>query len=124
MLDEGAAADAQEAAAITQYNNLLATNLANFTSSHTGVTAKIVNTTTAFQTVIDNPTAYGAANATCFDDDGSTCVWWNNYHPGLASKSLVAESSAENSPANFVFLTVQGLVAEEVADAFEGSFFK
>lgn len=131
MLDEGADADAQEAAIITEYNDLcklfplrfglwsskfwlldlvtacgfgttealhpltcwnwflVATNLANFTSVNTGVTAKLVNTTTAFQAVIDDPTTYGAANATCFDDDGTTCVWWNNYHPALASKSCL-----------------------------------
>lgn len=86
MLDEGADADAQEAAAITVYNNLLASNLATFTSSNSGVTAKIVNTTIPFQTAIDNPQAYGATNATCYDDDGTTCLWWNSYHPGLASE--------------------------------------
>lgn len=97
MLDEGAAADAQEAVAITQYNDLLAANLANFTATHSGVTAKLVNTTTAFQTVIDNPTAYGAANATCFDDDGVTCVWWNNYHPALASESPIGRTAVAKS---------------------------
>lgn len=87
MLDYGAETDAQEAVVIAQYSNLLAGNLDNFASSNAGVNAKLVNTTTPFQTVLDNPTAYGAANATCFDDDGTTCLWWNNYHPGLASKS-------------------------------------
>lgn len=86
MLDEGADADAQEAAAITEYNGLLASNLASFTASNTGVKANLVNTTIAFQTAIDNPQAYGAANATCYDDDGTTCLWWNNYHPALASE--------------------------------------
>lgn len=87
MLDYSADVRAEEATIIDEYNSLLASNLANFTASNTGVTADIINTTTAFQTVIDNPTAYGAANATCYDDDGTTCIWWNNYHPGLASKS-------------------------------------
>lgn len=64
----------------------VATKLANFTSTNSGITANLLNTTIPFQTVIDDPTAYGAANATCFDDDGTTCVWWNNYHPALASK--------------------------------------
>lgn len=68
------------------HKRTVATNLANFTSSNAGVTAKLINTTIPFQTVIDDPTAYGAANATCYDDDGTTCVWWNNYHPALASK--------------------------------------
>lgn len=86
MLDYGATVDAQEAAIIAEYNDLLASNLANFTATNDGVTAKLVNTTIPFQTAIDDPQAYGAANATCFDDDGTTCLWWNNYHPALASK--------------------------------------
>lgn len=86
MLEQGSEAGASEAVVITQYSTLLAKNLANFTSVNTGVTAKLVNTTTPFQTALDNPTAYGAANATCFDDDGTTCLWFNNYHPALASE--------------------------------------
>lgn len=89
MLDQGAAADAQEAAVIAEYNDLLASSLANFTSSNAGVTAKLVDTTTPFQTAIDDPQAYGAANATCYDDDGTSCLWWNNYHPGMASEYLI-----------------------------------
>lgn len=77
---------AEEAVVIAQYNALLASNLANFTAANTDVTANIINTTIPFQTAIDDPQAYGAANATCYDDDGTTCLWWNNYHPALASK--------------------------------------
>lgn len=86
MLEQGATAMAQEAASITQYNDLLASTVSNFSSSHSGVTAKVVDTVGPFETALDNPTAYGAANATCYDDDGTTCLWWNNYHPGQASK--------------------------------------
>lgn len=85
MLDYSDDVRAQEATVIAAYNTLLASNLATFTASNAGVTAGIVNTTTAFQAAIDDPQAYGAANATCYDDDGTTCLWWNNYHPGIAS---------------------------------------
>lgn len=86
MLDYGTTVDDEEAAIIKVYNDLLASNLANFTSTNAGVTAKLVDTTVPFQTAIDNPQAYGATNATCYSDDGTTCLWWNNYHPALASK--------------------------------------
>ncbi|KAF3765360.1 family 16 carbohydrate esterase, partial [Cryphonectria parasitica EP155] len=102
MLAYGADVDAEEAVIIDEYNNLLASNLANFTSTNAGVTAKIVNTTVSFQTAIDDPQAYGAANATCYDDDGTTCLWWNDYHPALA---------------------IHKLVAQQVAAAFQGIFF-
>lgn len=86
MLAYSADVQALEASIIAEYNGLLATNLQNFTTVNTGVTANIVNTTTPFQTVIDDPQAYGAPNATCYDDDGTTCIWYNDYHPGVASK--------------------------------------
>ncbi|KAI1266187.1 carbohydrate esterase family 16 protein [Xylariaceae sp. FL1019] len=94
MLDQGATDDAAEAAIITQYNDLLASNLASFTASNTGVVSELVDTTTPFQTAIDDPTAYGATDATCFNADGSTCLWYNNYHPGMAIHELVAEAIA------------------------------
>ncbi|KAI1332479.1 hypothetical protein F5Y16DRAFT_178744 [Xylariaceae sp. FL0255] len=94
MLASGATSDAEEAVVIEQYNDLLATNLASFEASNSGITAQLVNTTIPFQTAIDDPTAYGAANATCYDADGTTCLWWNNYHPGLAIQKLVAEEIA------------------------------
>lgn len=86
MLVNGEDAQAQEAVVIAQYNDLLASHLASFTSTNTGITAKLTSTTVPFQTALDNPTAYGAANSTCFDDDGTSCLWWNNYHPALESK--------------------------------------
>lgn len=92
----------QEGSIITEYNDMLASGLANFTSVNNGVTAKLIDTSVAFQTAIDDPTAYGAPNATCYNSDGTSCLWYNNYHPGIA---------------------INELVAEEIATAWEGSFF-
>lgn len=92
----------QEASIITAYNDMLASGLANFTSVNSGVTAKIIDTSIAFQTAIDDPTAYGAPNATCYNSDGVSCLWYNDYHPGVA---------------------INELVAEEIAAAWKGSFF-
>ncbi|PSR77922.1 hypothetical protein BD289DRAFT_444664 [Coniella lustricola] len=94
FLTEGADVDAQLVSAIDTYNAQLAVNLANFTASNAGIKANIVNTTTPFQTALDNPTAYGAANATCYDADGTTCLWYNDYHPGVAIHELVARAVA------------------------------
>ncbi|ROW17097.1 hypothetical protein VPNG_01397 [Cytospora leucostoma] len=93
---------AQEASIITEYNDALASGLANFSSVNSGVTAKLIDTSIPFQTAIDNPTAYGAPNATCYNSDGTSCLWYNDYHPGIA---------------------INKLVAEEIAAAWEGTFF-
>lgn len=79
---------AQEVEVITAYNARLARHLTHFAAAHEGVTARFVDTARAFQAAIDDPTAYGAANATCYADDGTSCLWWNDYHPGIASKSM------------------------------------
>ncbi|KAI0147715.1 hypothetical protein GGR57DRAFT_243062 [Xylariaceae sp. FL1272] len=94
MLAQGADTDAAEAAIITQYNDLLASSLASFTADNSGVVAELVDTTTPFQTAIDDPTAYGATDATCYNADGSTCLWFNDYHPGMAIHELVAQAVA------------------------------
>lgn len=41
--------------------------------------------------VLNNPHHYGYPNNTCIDADGTTCVWWNNYHPGLKYHGLQAD---------------------------------
>ena len=91
-----------EASVIAEYNDMLTSALTNFTSVNSGVTAQVIDTSIPFQTAIDDPTAYGAPNATCYDSDGTTCLWYNNYHPGIA---------------------INELVAEEIASTWEGSFF-
>jgi phospholipase/lecithinase/hemolysin len=102
MLEQSQAARDTEAAVIARYNQLLASSLAEFTSANAGVNAKIVDTTTPFMTAIKNPTAYGSPDATCYNADGKSCLWFNNYHPGYSINELVAQA---------------------VASAWKGSFF-
>ncbi|KAL2130376.1 hypothetical protein VTI74DRAFT_6538 [Chaetomium olivicolor] len=90
------------AAGIAKYNAAIATRLVSFKSKNSGVTAKIVDTQTPFNTALDKPTAYGAPNATCYNSDGTSCLWFNDYHPGIKINELVAKA---------------------VADAWKGSFF-
>lgn len=94
MLSQGTSATTAEAAVITKYNDLIATYLANFKSKNGGVTASIVDTQAPFNNALDNPTAYGAANATCYNSDGTTCLWFNDYHPGIAIHNLTAQAVA------------------------------
>ena len=41
--------------------------------------------------VLDNPTEYGFQDATCINEDGVSCVWWNDYHPSSKYHQLQAE---------------------------------
>jgi hypothetical protein len=91
-----------EDADIAKYNDLIAERLEAFEAANEGVTAKIVDTAPPFNTAIDDPKAYGAPDAVCFAADGNSCLWFNDYHPGIAINKLVAQA---------------------VADAFHGSFF-
>lgn len=77
---------------IKAYNAQLASRLATFKSSHSGVTAQLFDTTATFTTVLDNPTAYGAPDATCVNGDGTSCIWADTYHPGLVVHELLAEA--------------------------------
>lgn len=102
MLEQSAEAQQGGAAAIAKYNDAIATRLEAFTSQNGGVTAKVVDTTVPFNTALDHPTEYGSPDATCYNEDGTSCLWFNDYHPGVE---------------------INRLVAQAVADAWEGIFF-
>ncbi|OLN81329.1 putative endoglucanase type F 2 [Colletotrichum chlorophyti] len=95
MLANGANSNAQLAAAIKGYNDLIVSNLAAFKAKNSGVTSWIVDTTAAFDKAINNPTAYGAPDATCFNANGVSCLWFNDYHPGVQIQRLVGQAVAQ-----------------------------
>ena len=76
---------------ITEYNDALESNLAAFLSSNSDATGQLFDTSSYFWTALDDPTAYGATDATCMNTDGTTCLWYDDYHPGQAIHTLVAE---------------------------------
>lgn len=41
--------------------------------------------------VLDDPTAYGFPDATCINADGTSCIWWNDYHPSAKYHELQAD---------------------------------
>lgn len=114
MIAQGAESNKLLVAAIDQFNELLASNLESFTKANKGVTAKIVDTAVAFNTAIKDPESFGAPDATCYNEDGVSCVsfgppalaksrtlttflklWFNDYHPGVAIEKLVAAQVAK-----------------------------
>lgn len=88
---------------IETYNEALESNFATFKASYSGVSGQVFNTSDAFWTVLDNPTAYGAADSTCSNTDGTSCVWYDNYHPGQAIQKLVAEGLVSALSGTFSF---------------------
>ncbi|GKT49736.1 acetylesterase [Colletotrichum spaethianum] len=95
MIANGADSSGQLTAAIKQYNELVSSNLAAFKAKNAGITSWIVDTTPAFDKAINNPTAYGAPDATCYNADGVSCLWFNDYHPGVQIQKLVAQAVAQ-----------------------------
>ncbi|RDW77944.1 carbohydrate esterase family 16 protein [Coleophoma crateriformis] len=77
---------------ISTYNADLVTRLATFKSANTGVTGTVFNTSESFWTALDDPSAYNATDATCMNADGTTCLWYDTYHPGQAIQKLVAQN--------------------------------
>jgi phospholipase/lecithinase/hemolysin len=85
---------AAEATIIGEYNYFLSQTIDQFTSSNTDAKAWLVDTQDPFNVVLDNYDAFGYANATCYDADGVTCPWWNNYHPAMEIHDFVASAFA------------------------------
>ncbi|KAI1841302.1 hypothetical protein JX265_005754 [Neoarthrinium moseri] len=95
MLENNDTSETQLRGAIKLYNDLLGRHLDNFKSRNSGVEARIVDTSVPFNQAIDNPTKYGAPNSTCYNADGTSCLWFNDYHPGVAIQNLVAKAVAQ-----------------------------
>ncbi|KAF2652362.1 carbohydrate esterase family 16 protein [Lophiostoma macrostomum CBS 122681] len=92
MLGQSKSAQDLEAGVITQFNQLLVNKTSAFASAHSGVNAVVVDTQAPFNKAINDPTAYGSKDATCYNSNGKTCLWFNDYHPGQAIHKLVAEA--------------------------------
>ena len=67
-----------EGAAVKQYNDALKARVAKFAAANPQAKTYIVDTTVPFTKALDNPKEYGADNATCYDESGTKCLWWND----------------------------------------------
>jgi phospholipase/lecithinase/hemolysin len=111
LIGQGEQAVSLISGAIGVFNDLVASGLEDFVSANTGVTAKLVDTTAAFNEAIENPAEYGAPDATCFNGDGTSCLWFNDYHPGVAIQRLVAAQVAAEWESDF-FQCVDSIFCE------------
>lgn len=57
--------------------------------------ARLLDTWAPFNKALENPTRYGAPNASCYNADGVSCLWFNDYHPGVEINRLVAAGAAD-----------------------------
>jgi phospholipase/lecithinase/hemolysin len=94
LLAENSTAQATTAYAVSSYNHLLSEGAKRFNRHNKDVTAILFDTTPSFDEALDNPTAYGAPDATCYSGNGVSCLWWNDFHPGQAIHKLVAGAVA------------------------------
>ncbi|TGO28092.1 hypothetical protein BPAE_0032g00350 [Botrytis paeoniae] len=101
MLAYGDSVTTSEATVISAYNTELSARVSAFETANSGTTTYVFDTQVPFNTALSAPATYGATNATCFDADGTTCLWWNNLHPGQAIQKLVAEGVAEQLSGSF-----------------------
>ena len=85
MLGQSKEAQSTEAGVIKRFNALLADRLEAFVEGHEGSKGWIVDTQGPFNKAIDNPGKYGSKDATCYNSDGKTCLWYNDYHPATVS---------------------------------------
>ncbi|KAH7129568.1 hypothetical protein B0J13DRAFT_564267 [Dactylonectria estremocensis] len=90
MLQQDSDSSARLVSAIKLYNKLLSVGFQTFQKRNRHITGKIIDTSLAFNRAIKNPTKYGAPNATCYNEDGLSCLWFNDYHPGITIERLVA----------------------------------
>ncbi|KAH8758728.1 hypothetical protein BGZ57DRAFT_856402 [Hyaloscypha finlandica] len=83
-----------EGAAVGDYNELLVKAVDDFKAKNEGVTTWVYDTGDAFNTAIASPETHGAKDASCYNGDGTSCLWFNDYHPGQAIHKLVAAGVA------------------------------
>ncbi|GLA13817.1 hypothetical protein AnigIFM62618_011072 [Aspergillus niger] len=91
FLEQGEEVVKQHAEYLSVYNENLQGMVDDFTKKKGDVTTVLYDSWSFMTKILDDPTAYGFPNATCINDDGTSCIWWNNYHPGMKYHLLQAE---------------------------------
>ncbi|KAJ7811271.1 hypothetical protein B0H14DRAFT_2606616 [Mycena olivaceomarginata] len=89
IIQEGAAAQAQLKAVITDFNTRLATRVASFKASNSGVTTWLWDSNAVFTTILSAPTQFGFVDAVSFGNTGD--FWGNNFHPSQAAHQIFAK---------------------------------
>ncbi|KAL4918964.1 GDSL lipase/esterase [Aspergillus aurantiobrunneus] len=81
----------QHAAYLDVYNQQIESLVTGLSANGTEVTAVLYDSWSFMTDVLDNPGKYGYQDATCINEDGVTCAWWNDYHPSARYHQLQAE---------------------------------
>ncbi|KAL4957540.1 hypothetical protein BDW69DRAFT_180465 [Aspergillus filifer] len=81
-------------AAIASWNTGLNERADAFATAHSDAVVKITDTQPVFNDLLDA----GGEAADCYNEDGITCLWFNDYHPGLVIQDAVAQEVAAAWP--------------------------
>ncbi|KAH8700789.1 hypothetical protein BGW36DRAFT_425598 [Talaromyces proteolyticus] len=82
---------------LTVFNGAIKNMTSNFQQKYSDATVVFYDSFTLMTAILASPTKYGYPNdtaASCYNSDGSTCVWWNSLHPGYKFHQLMAEELA------------------------------
>ncbi|KAL4933229.1 SGNH/GDSL hydrolase family protein [Aspergillus undulatus] len=85
-------------AAIESWNTGLNERASDFAAAHSDAVVKITDTQPVFNQLLDA----GGESADCWNEDGVTCLWFNDYHPGLVIQDAVAQAVAADWEGFFV----------------------
>ncbi|KAL2811378.1 hypothetical protein BJX63DRAFT_444088 [Aspergillus granulosus] len=85
-------------AAIATWNSGLTERASVFTDTHPDAVVKITDTQPVFNDLLDAD----PEGAECWNEDGVTCLWFNDYHPGLVIQDAVARAVAGDWEGFFV----------------------
>ena len=77
---------------VTAFNQVLRDEAQVFLNEHPSARISIVDTSIPFNQVLNSPTQNGAANASCDDSNGHSCLWSNNAHPATAIHQALSEA--------------------------------
>ncbi|KAF2757611.1 hypothetical protein EJ05DRAFT_511396 [Pseudovirgaria hyperparasitica] len=66
----------------SSWNSAMKKGNSKFQNAHRDAKAQIVDPTDTFNTILNDPTKYGAPNATCYSVSGNPCLWVDFIHPG------------------------------------------
>lgn len=94
-------------AGIAFWNAQLATRAKSFKASKSGSEVILSDTAKPWNTVINNPKAFGAKDDICVVCEGTPdqvcgvvpdqkCIWYNTYHPGTAIHKEIAKQVAKD----------------------------
>jgi hypothetical protein len=81
--------------AIASWNSQLPVRIARFESSNREANVTLVDVQPTWNTILSDPKRYGAPDADCANLDGKSCLWHDDYHPGLAMHCAVAKTVKE-----------------------------